>query len=66
VPLGSVPNGHKKRLPTPLFLLTADNLQGIIKQHPPLGTKLIWRSAQVISQRLRKASVMLADADYLD
>ena len=52
--------------PITLVVLTSDNLQRIIQQHPRLGTKLLWRSAQVISQRLRKASVMLADADYLD
>ena len=52
--------------PVTLIVLTSDNLRRIIQQHPPLGTKLIWRSAQAISQRLRKASMMLADADYLD
>jgi len=48
-----------------LVVLTQDNLQRIIEQHPQLGTKVLWRSAQVISQRLRRASAMLADADCL-
>ncbi len=52
--------------PMTLIVLTQDDLQRIVEQHPRLGAKLLWRSGQLISQRLRKASLMLADSDYLD
>lgn len=50
--------------PVTLVALTQDELHRLIEEHPKLGAKVLWRSAQVISQRLRKASSVLAD--YLD
>lgn len=50
--------------PVMLVILTQENLQRLIEEHPQLSAKVLWRSAQVMSQRLRKASSILAD--YLD
>lgn len=50
--------------PVTLVTLTQGNLQRLMEEHPQLSAKVLWRSAQVMSQRLRKASSVLAD--YLD
>jgi len=47
--------------PSVLILMTREDLQLITHSHPQLGIKLLWRFANLLSQRLRHTSGRLID-----
>lgn len=47
--------------PVTLVTLTRADLDQITAKHPALAAKLLWRVAQLMSQRLRETSGMLVD-----
>ena len=47
--------------PVTLVALTRADLDRITAEHPALAAKLLWRLAQLLSQRLRQTSGMLVD-----
>ena len=49
-----------------LLVLTADNFEAVLREHPLLGIKILKKVARIISRRLRMTTGMLVSDSSLD